>query len=193
MSDWTMKRFWTDVAVAPEADGFSIKLDNRPVRTPAKRQLLLPNEAIANHVAAEWRAQDAAVDPMTMPWTRTANAAIDKVSVQRTEVMDHLASYAASDLLCYRAEGPASLVDRQADLWDPILNWVKHRFEAKLVIAKGIMPVDQPPKDLKLMCAAMTPMSDFQLTGFHDLVSLSGSFSIALAITEVAFLSLIHI
>lgn len=181
MSEWAMRRFWTEVSFEPEENGFAVKLDGRPVKTPAKAALLVPTEAMAERIAEEWDAQKEVVDPAGMPWTRSANAAIDKVSVQRSEVEEHLASYAGSDLLCYRAEGPDSLVARQQETWDPVLDWLSTRFDVRLAVAAGVMPVEQSADDIARLARAMTPMSDFQLTGFYDLVTLSGSFGLALA------------
>ncbi len=184
MSEWAMKRFWSETTVAQGASGFEIRLDDRPVKTPAKRLLAVPTEAVAVRIAAEWGAQEKTVDPMTMPWTRSANAAIDKVATQREEVARHLADYAASDLLCYRAEGPEALVARQAEAWDPFLDWVSDTFGARLKVTAGVMPVTQEPTDLERLAARMRGMSAFQLTGFNDLVTLTGSFVLGLAAAE---------
>lgn len=184
-----MKRFWNGVSYESAEGGFQIKLDHRAVRTPAKRPLIVPTEKIASHVTAEWDAQVEQVDPAAMPWTRTANAAIDKVAIQRTEVKEHLAGYAGTDLLCYRADGPDSLVLRQQEVWDPILAWFVDHFDVSMKTTTGIMPVAQDPVDIKRLAMVMDKMTDFQLAGFHDLVGLSGSFAIALAVVEEAFSS----
>lgn len=184
MSEWSMKRFWSEATVEQVASGYEIRLDDRPVRTPAKRLLAVPTEAVALRIAAEWDAQEKTVDPSTMPWTRSANAAIDKVATQREEVANHLADYAASDLLCYRADGPEALVARQAEAWDPFLDWASDRFGARLKVTAGVMPVAQAPADLARLAARMRGMSAFQLTGFYDLVTLTGSFVLGLAAAE---------
>lgn len=187
MSEWDPKRFWSTVTVEAGPEGFSIRLDGRPVRTPAKRTLALPTQAIARHVAAEWEAQEERVDPATMSWTRSANAAIDKVATQRREVMDHLAGYANTDLLSYRAAEPAELVLRQQKSWDPLLDWLECRHDVRFEVTRGVMPVQQDAACVSRLVRSMEPMSSFQLTGFHDLVTLSGSFVIALAAAERAF------
>ena len=114
MSDWKAKRFWKDAAVVEVDGGFTVELDGRRVKTPAKRPLTLPTHAMAEAVAAEWQAQEKQIDPRTMPVTKTANAAIDKVAVQKDEVVAMLAAYGDSDLLCYRADNPEELMARQA-------------------------------------------------------------------------------
>lgn len=184
MSEWAAKRFWTDVSVETEGDGFSIKLDARPLRTPAKQALVVPTKPMARCIADEWHAQTEVIDPQSMPWTRSANAAIDKVALQRDEVKAHLAGYADTDLLFYRADGPDSLVERQAAQWNPVLDWISTRYGAKFVQTAGIMPVSQSSEALRAVTREMDAMSDFQITAFHDLVTLSGSFLLALCIVE---------
>lgn len=184
MSEWALKRFWKTVAVEEGDEGFSVRLDARPVRTPSKRLLALPTRTMAERVAAEWEAQAGAVDPVSMPWTRSANSAIDKVSPQRDEVEAHLIGYAGTDLLSYRAEGPEELAARQSQAWDPVLDWVAQRFDVRLVVTRGVMPVVQSSDGLQRLRGAMGGMSDFRLTGFHDLVTLSGSYALALAAAE---------
>lgn len=184
MSEWAMKRFWKVASFEPMEAGYEVRLDGRAVKTPAKRPLILPTETMAYQVAVEWQAQDDVVDPTAMPWTRSANAAIDKVAMQRQEVMDHLASYAETDLLCYRAEGPEALIEWQQRAWDPLIDWAAETYGARLALAKGVMPVAQSPANLARLAATMRGMSIFQLTGFYDLVTLTGSFLLALAATE---------
>ncbi|MGL6210132.1 MAG: ATP12 family protein, partial [Paracoccaceae bacterium] len=106
MSGWKAKRFWKQASVSPVDGGFAITLDGRPVKTPAKTPLVVPTEGLARAIAAEWDAQTGLVKPDTMPFTRTANSALDKVAPQFNEVVDMLAAYGETDLLCYRAIGP---------------------------------------------------------------------------------------
>jgi chaperone required for assembly of F1-ATPase len=184
MSEWAMKRFWDAASIEKTGSGFAVVLDGRPVKTPAKRALSVPTELMAQRIADEWDAQGKTVDPASMPWTRSANAAIDKVATQHREVTDHLAGYAETDLLCYRADGPQALRDRQSEAWDPMLGWVRDTYGARLLVTSGVMPVLQGTADIDRLAAVARDMSIFQLTGFHDLVTLSGSFVIALAATE---------
>ena len=181
MSAWAPKRFWQNATVVAQDDGFAVHLDGKSVRTPGKRALVVPTDAMAQRIAAEWQAQEEKIDPESMPWTRSANSAIEKVSEARAGVEDHLIDYAGTDLLCYRATGPASLIARQTAAWDPILDWAEQTFKAKLVTTSGVMPVAQPEESLKRLAQAMPPMSNFQMTGFYELVALSGSFLIGLA------------
>lgn len=184
MSGWTARRFWKEVAVDEVPGGYGIRLDARPLRTPAKQPLTVPTRALAEAIAEEWRAVDGKVDPRDMPFTRSANSAVDKVTPQFAEVADLIAAYGGSDLVCYRAEGPEELSRLQAEAWDPILDWARERHGAALNTTAGIVPVAQPEQSLRPLTAAVHAMSPFDLTALHDLVSLSGSLLIGLAATE---------
>ncbi len=186
MSEWKAKRFWKDAAVVATEGGFTVELDGRPVKTPAKSALVSPTQAMAEAIAAEWQAQEKMIDPMSMPMTRTANAAIDKVAVQHAEVAEMLAAYGDSDLLCYRAEAPAELVARQAAAWDPLLDWAADTLGAQLEARQGIMHRPQDPVVLQRLSDQTFAMNNFELAAFHDLVSLSGSLIIGLAATRDA-------
>ncbi len=183
MGGWKAKRFWTEATAGPEGDGFAVRLDGRPVRTPAKRPLILPTRAMAEAVAAEWAAVDAEVDPRRMPVTRAANAAIDKVAVQFDEVAAMIAAYGRTDLLCYRATGPQALVRAQAAAWDPMLDWAARTYGARLAVAEGVVPVAQPAEATARLAAEVFACSPFRLTALHDLVALTGSLVLGLAAT----------
>lgn len=181
MADWALKRFWKTASVADIDGGFTVHLDGRPVRTPAKNPLVLPSRAMAAAAAAEWDAQEGEVRPVTMPVMRGANAAIDKVSVQKDEVAALIAAYAESDLLCHRADSPEALVARQAAAWDPLLDWARDALDAPLIAVAGVIPCDQPPESLRTLREQVSAMDAFTLTALHDLVGLSGSLVIGLA------------
>ena len=181
MSEWRPKRFWEAAHVA-EADGmFEVLLDARPVRTPAKAALKVPTRAMAVAVAAEWDAQVEKVDPGTMPITRSVNAAIDKLRVQHGEVADMVAGYGDTDLLCYRAESPQELADRQGTLWDPLLDWAGSELGARLRPVTGVMHRPQDAGALETLRGLVHGFDDFELTALHDLVGLSGSLVLGLA------------
>jgi chaperone required for assembly of F1-ATPase len=182
VSEWTARRFWTAAEVVREGAGWSLRLDGRPVRTPSKRLLVAPTAAMANAFAAEWDAQGDLVDPSSMPVTRAASTAIDKVDPHRDEVVATLAAYGATDLLCYRAESPDALSLRQAAVWDPLLLWAHETLGVRLVSVAGVMPHPQDEMALDRLAAAVASMDVFVLTGFHDLVTLSGSLVLGLAV-----------
>jgi chaperone required for assembly of F1-ATPase len=182
MTAWAAKRFWTD-AIAEACDGgFTVRLDTRLVRTPLKAPLVLPTLAMARAIAAEWQAQTGKIDPATMPCTRAANSAIDKVAPQFDEVVAMLAAYGGTDLLCYRATGPEALIARQAKGWTPLLDWAAQALGAPLQATAGVMHVPQPDRSLAALQAQVARLTPFQLAAFHDLVAISGSLVLALAV-----------
>ncbi|MCW8841980.1 MAG: ATPase [Rhodobacteraceae bacterium] len=181
MSGWAKKRFWKETTVEKEEDGFGVRLDGRAVKTPAKAGLVVPTRALADAIAAEWDAQDGEIDPTTMPTTRGANAAIDKVRHQHGEVADMLAAYGDSDLLCYRATQPQELIARQEAAWVPLLDRAESELAAPLQATSGVMHIDQDAKSLAELRARVHALNEFELAAFHDLVSLSGSLVIGFA------------
>lgn len=178
-----MKRFWTDVTVN---DAGGITLDARPVRTPGRTPLILPTAALAEAVAAEWRAVEGEIDPRAMPLTGLANAAIDRIGPDPLRFADDLARYAASDLLCYRAEAPAELVARQAAAWDPPLDWARTRYDVHFVITQGIMHVDQPAATVTRLSDAVRAIRAYELAALSPVVTITGSLVLALALIEQA-------
>ncbi|MBU2959827.1 ATPase [Citreicella sp. C3M06] len=186
MSEWAPRRFYKQATTSQTPEGHGIALDDRRVMTPGKRPLLVPTRALAEAIAAEWQAQGEKIDPQSMPFTRTANSAIEKVAPQKAAVADMLAEYGDSDLLCYRANEPEALVQRQAELWDPLLDWAEARFDARLQPRPGIMHAPQDAESLKKLAAQVHALSDFELAAFHDLVAISGSLILGLAATDPA-------
>lgn len=178
------KRFWKDVAVAPTDSGFVIELDGRRVKTPARAELRVPTLAAAELVAGEWDAQDGELEPTSMPATRWANLAVDKLAESHGPVVDMLAEYGGSDLLCYRATTPQSLIERQAAVWDGPLEWAANTFRAPLKVTSGVIPVEQPNHSLGNLRAAVAEFGPFSLAALHELVVISGSLVLALAVAE---------
>ncbi|MFW2589126.1 ATP12 family chaperone protein [Sagittula sp. SSi028] len=184
MSEWAPKRFWKTTTVDAVEGGFAVQLDGRGVKTPAKTPLVVPTRGLADAIAAEWEAQEDKVDPATMPFTRTSNSALDKVTLQHAAVADMLAAYGDSDLLCYRADHPEELVDRQAAGWDPLLAWAAQDLDAPLAARTGVIHAPQDPEALENLRAQVHAQTPFQLAAFHDLVAMSGSLVVAFAVAR---------
>ncbi len=184
MSGWTAKKFWKEANAVAVDEGFSVLLDGRPVKTPAKAALIVPTMDLALEIAAEWDAQEETVKPITMPFTRSANAAIDKVTIQHQEVADMIADYGDSDLLCYRADSPRELCVRQAEAWDPLLDWADQMFNARLKPRIGVIHAAQDPRAIANLRQIVHAFDTFELTAIHDLVGMSGSLIIGLAAAQ---------
>lgn len=181
-----MKRFWTSAAAVADEGGWAIRLDGRVVRTPARALLAVPGEGLARAIVAEWDAQGEAVDPRTMPMTGFANATIDRVLPAIGDFRGQIAAYAEGDLLCYRAEGPETLVAVQGAAWDPLLDWAQGRHAIAFTTTAGILPVDQPARTLAALRGAVEALDPWLLAGAATLTQISGSLVATLALIEGA-------
>jgi chaperone required for assembly of F1-ATPase len=177
------RRFYERATVVPEGSGHALRLDDKPVHTPARRLLAAPTRALAEAMAVEWQAQQDVIDPATMPLTRLANVIIDGVADAPQPVADEIAKYLASDLLFYRAATPAGLVALQARHWDPILAWARQTLGADFRLGEGVVHVAQPPAALVAARAAI-PAEPWRLGASHAATTLTGSALIALAMAQ---------
>ena len=179
-----MKRFWKEVSVTRGDDGWEIRLDDRPVKTPARAALVVPTEALAEAVAGEWRDVAETIDPRAMPLTGLANAAIDRVAPDLQTFAGGLARYAEADLACYRADWPPELVERQGQAWDGLLAWARRRYDVDFSTTSGIMHVPQPQATVERLAYEVASLDSFRLAAMSPLVSIGGSLVAALAVLE---------
>lgn len=181
-----MRRFYKAVGIAPAAasgvDGYHVLLDGRVLKTPAKSDLLLPNTALAEAVAAEWAAQDEQIKPESMPLMRFCATALDRVAQDRGFTIDELTRYGGSDLLCYRAEEPPALAERQQREWQPLLDWFAQRYDIGLNVTVGIMAVKQPEDLPARLARILEALDHFRLVALHSATTASGSLVIGLAL-----------
>jgi len=181
-----VKRFWKEVSVEPEGDSWIIRLDGRPVRTPGKASLTLRFQPLAQAIAEEWRNVEGEIDPRAMPLTGLANAAIDHVTPDRAAFAQGLARYAEADLICYPAEGPPGLVEREAEQWDALLGWARRRYDLDFVTTSGLIHVAQSPATVERLAHAVAALDAFRLAGLSPLVTIGGSLIAALAVLQRA-------
>ncbi|MFH3478408.1 ATP12 family chaperone protein [Xanthobacter variabilis] len=177
------KRFYKDVSVGEVEGGFTVLLDGRPVRTPARGLLLVPTRALAEALAREWEAQEAEINPFSMPLTRLVNVALDRVAAEPAAVRDEVVRYAGTDMLFYRADGPTALLERQAQHWDPVLAWAREERGAPFFLAEGVRHVAQPEESLARM-SELVPGDALPLAAVHVMTTLTGSALLALAVSE---------
>jgi chaperone required for assembly of F1-ATPase len=182
-----VKRFWKDVAIVPQGGGWGIALDGRPMRTPHRAPLAVASTALAEAIAAEWRAQGETIDPRAMPMTGLANAAIDLATPDPAVFAEPIAAYAATDLLCYRDDRDAALQAEQVAAWNPILAWAEEQFGVEFIITQGILPVDQPPATVAALRAATLGHDPWRMTALTPLVTIGGSLVAGLACLGKAF------
>jgi len=181
-----VKRFWKDVTVERDGEGWAVRLDGRPLRTPAREPLVVPTEGVAQAIASEWSCVEDTVDPRAMPLTGLANAAVDRIAPDPRAFAAGLASYAQADLACYRAERPQALVDVQAASWDALLAWGRRRYDVDFCTTAGVVHVDQPAATIERLSHAISTLDAFRLAGLSPLVTIGGSLVGALAVLERA-------
>ena len=181
-----MKQFWKRAEAVAGEDGWGIELDGKPLKTPGKLALMVPTEALAQSIAAEWSEAPETVDPRVMAMTGLANAAIEKFAPDAASFAAGLARYGEADLFCYRAEGPAKLVEREAAAWDPLLAWARRRFDVDFAITHGITHVPQPAGTAERLGHAVAALDAFRLAALSPMVTIGGSLIAALAVVEGA-------
>ncbi len=179
-----MKRFWKNTSAEPASGGFAVFLDKRPLKTPLKNLMIVPTLPFASAIAAEWQLIDVKIQKHLMPFTRFAEAALDAAGTEYEEIVNNLAGYGETDLLCYRAEAPIELINRQAEIWDPLLDWAAKTLGAQLAQTRGIMAIEQDADTIKILSEQIRKFDLFQLSAFYDLVKISGSLIIALAVAK---------
>lgn len=182
------KRFYQNATVAESDDAFAIELDGKPVRTPARQPLIVPTRALAELVAAEWQRQTDVIDPGTMPVTRLVNTALDGVATDRQAVFEDILRFSATDLVCYRAEGPVSLIARQSDRWDPVIDWAAQDLGARFILAEGVIHQEQPREAVAAFAVSLRKYDTvLELASLHTITTLTGSALLALAFAEGRF------
>ncbi len=180
------KRTWATTSVHPMefGQGYFVKLDETPLKTPGKNVLAVPTSDLAGIIAREWDNQDTDVVPATLPVTRLCNSAIDRVHDIRKEVIDRALRYGESDLLCYRSAENMDLRARQSLVWDPVLNWAERDLAASFVVTSGVVPVEQPASSLASIRSLLEGYDAFKLSSLQELCTLSGSVLLALAVVR---------
>ncbi|HKX90703.1 MAG TPA: ATP12 family protein [Sphingopyxis sp.] len=181
-----MKRFWKEVAVVAESDGWGIALDGRPVRTPQRAPLAVASTVLAEAIATEWRDVGETIDPATMPMTGLTNAAIDLAAPDLAAFAAPVAAYAESDLFCYRDARDAALQAEQAAAWNPLLAWAEERYDVEFALTQGVLPVDQPEATIAALQDAVFAQSPWHVTALTPLVTIGGSLVAGLALIESA-------
>lgn len=179
------KRFYKDVSVGENGSQFLIQLDGKSVKTPAKNSLSVADKAIAEKLALEWQQQEKIIDPAKMPLTRMVNTAIDGVENNSEAVFDEIVSFSGTDMLFYRADSPAKLVEQQSAAWDPVMDWARSTLGAQFILTESIMHIAQPAEAIKAYADALRKYSSaFELTGLHSATTLMGSALLALSLAE---------
>ncbi len=178
------KRFYKQVAVVKTPDGYTVELDGRSIKTPAKNLLEVDSKTVAQAIAADWDRQVEYIDLETMYTSKVANTAIDHIAPNPDAVITEMADYASSDLLCYRALEPDSLVLRQNASWDPVLKWLDQTLGVRLCCVGGVMHQPQPVEAIEKLTENLRTRPAIMLAALHNMTTLTGSTVLAFAVAD---------
>jgi chaperone required for assembly of F1-ATPase len=178
------RRFYAACEVVPTDEGFAIRLDGKPPKSPGGRPLVAPTLAIARLVEGEWAAQGERIEIAAMPATRLLHTALDAIPGRRAEIAAGIAAFAGADAICYFAAGPSSLIERQRAAWRPLLEWARIAHGLTFVEASGIRHIAQPSETLAAVEAIALACDDFALAALAFGAALFGSAILALALRD---------
>ena len=176
------KRFYRHAAAMPFEGDFAVGLDGKVPRTPGMKHVVVPSEALAEMMAAEWAAQGELIDPETMPLVRLVNSAVEAGEEAKPALRAEIVKYAGNDLMLYRADAPEALVRRQEELWDDALVRLARRFGASFQPTIGIVHQAQPTATLAKIGQAVEVEPLLPLTAMNAVTSITGSGLLALAL-----------
>lgn len=176
-----MKRFYKAVTVEAAEGGFGVRLDGRAIKTVGGRPQVVPTQALAEAMAAEWSAQGPEIDPALFLLRDMADYAIDVVARDRASVIGEILPYAETDTLCYRAEPDEAFAARQRLMWEPLLANAETRLGVQFVRVTGIIHKPQPVETLAALRDELEALDAFQLAALRNTTSLAASLVIGLA------------
>ena len=179
-----MKRFWREVTVEPEGDGWQVALDGRRVKTAQARAQIVPSPTLAEALADEWRAQPEDVDPAGFGLRDMADYAIDIVANDPADAIRRILAYAEGETLCYRAEPDEPLAARQRATWEPLLKTAEAAHGVRFERVVGILHRAQPAETLATLRAHLETLDPFALAALQTLASIAASLTIGLAALE---------
>jgi len=179
-----MKRFWKEVAVEQAEGGWRVTLDGRPIKTQGGAPQVVPTQALAELLAAEWRAQGEEIDPTAFAARDLADYAIDMVAADPSAIADKLMRYGETDTLCYRADPDEPLHKRQWAEWEPLLTTFEGREGVRMERVSGIVHKPQRAETLAKLTARLEALDAFTLAALEVLTSLSASLTVGLSALE---------
>ena len=178
------RRFYKQVSVVQTPGGYTVELDGRSIKTPAKNLLEVDSEAIACAIAEDWENQVDFINPETMHTSKVANTAIDRIAPDPGDVIAEITEYAGADLVCYRVLEPESLVARQNDNWNPLLEWLDTAYGSRLICIGGVIHQPQPVEAIDRLAANLSSRCAIMLAAMHNLTTLTGSAVLAFAVAD---------
>jgi len=185
-----VKRFWDNVSLRAEDGGHVILLDDRPMHLPTGGILTVGPPRLAHAVVEEWRSaggtKGGTMSFADTPLTQLAGTAQGRIAVDPAPIVDAIARYGENDLLCYRAETPRQLVERQTREWQPWLDWASRTLDAPLRVVTGVSAVKQHRDSVAALRRAVAELDHYALAGLGIAVPAMGSLVLGLALAAGA-------
>ena len=182
------KRFWKEVRITQESGGFSIELDQRPVRLPKGTCLSVPSYALAEALAEEWRAagcgEEKSFTLADLPLTGMTGFMLECLASEREAVIQSLLAYAQSDVLCYREASYSALYRRQSEVWDPLLQQLEILLGCRFITTTGVMPITQTNEMIDIFQRALEACTQAELTVLGNVVPILGSLALGFLILK---------
>ena len=180
-----MKRFYKSVTSKKNSNySFQVTLDNRPIQTPKRKIINLPNKNLANALAREWKSQKGIILLENMPITQLLFMTFDYISVKKPKFVKEILKMYETDLVFYWAEESDELLGRQKKTWLPLIDWAEKRYKIDCRYSKGVMPINQPRKSIQTLRAVLNSFDPFTLTAVYSGLKLSKSLLVPLAMVE---------
>ncbi len=179
-----MKRFYTLVSTEKKQNGYAVLLDGKPIKTPAKNEMLAPSQGVADLVMQEWAAQEGTVKPDAMPVTQFLSTKIDRVRAQRSEISEMILRYMDTDMVCYRTDEPEALAKAQEEAWNPVIAYAEKRFAITLDTTTDIRAISHGDKANAALRTYVEALDEDRFTLLQIVTSLSGSILTALMFIE---------
>ncbi len=179
-----MKRFYSEVSIADESEGWIVRLDGRPIKTQGGQPQRLPTPALAELLAAEWRDQGEELDPRRFVHRDLADYAIDLVARDPEPVRDNLLAYVETDTLCYRADPDEPFWRRQQQLWEPLVAGFEAREGVVLERVSGVIHRPQRAETLAALRKRLGGFTHFELAALETLTSLAASLCVGLSVLD---------
>jgi len=181
-----MKRFYKEVAADLVDGGWQVTLDGRGIKTVKGAPQIVPSEALALAMAAEWGAQGEKIDPASFVFRDMVDYAIDVVAPDPAALVEKVSTYGDTDTLLYRADPDEPLFERQQEIWEPIVTAVEAREGIELVRVSGIVHRPQSDAAMARLSARLAEQTPFALAATEAMASLAASLLIGLSALATA-------
>ena len=180
-----MKKFWEKVSIKKiSSDSFCVMLDKRILKTPLKRELVLPNLNLAQEIVKEWDQDSKNINTESMIFYGLISTSLDKIIDDKNLYINDVLDYIDTDLICYRAENPKELVELQKNKWDPIILLIEKYIGIKVRVFEGVLPKAQHATVHYRLNNLINQFDIFEIAVLHRITNITGSIFLSLCVLK---------